>query len=78
MSAPAGTAPEPLPRARRPSLSKRSKIGLGLLFTLLGLFLLADELPVAPGPLEHALPVLAAGVVGLWVGGILMGIGSRS
>jgi hypothetical protein len=43
-----------------------------------GLFLAADALPVAPGPLARVLPVVAAGLVALWAGGILMGIGSRS
>ena len=59
-------------------LSKKMKIGLGLVFTLVGLFLLADALPSAPGPLGRVLPVVAAGLVAFWVGGILMGIGSRS
>lgn len=65
-------------RPRRRSLSKRQRIGLGLLLTLVGLFLLADVLPSAPGPLAHVLPVVAVGIVVLWIGGILMGIGSRS
>jgi len=64
-------------RPRRP-LTKKTKIGLGLLFTLVGLFLAADAFPTAPGTLAHVLPVAAAGLVALWVGGILMGIGSRS
>jgi len=64
--------------APRPRLSKKAKIGLGLLLTLLGLFLMADALPAAPGPLGRLLPIVGAGVVALWIGGILMGIGSRS
>ena len=64
--------------ARRPRLSKNQRIGLGLLLTLTGLFLLADLIPSAPGPLARVLPVAAVGIVVLWVGGILMGIGSRS
>ena len=63
---------------RRPRLSKSQRIGLGLLLTLVGLFLLADVIPSAPGPLARVLPVAAAGMLVLWVGGILMGIGSRS
>jgi hypothetical protein len=63
---------------RRPRLSKNQRIGLGLLLTLVGLFLLADVVPSAPGPLARVLPVAAAGILVLWVGGILMGIGSRS
>lgn len=66
------------PRRPRRTLSKKGRIGLGLLLTLVGLFLLADTLPVAPGPLARVLPLLAAGILGLWIGGILMGIGSRS
>jgi len=65
-------------RSRRRPLSKSARIGIGLLFTLVGLFLLADALPAQPGPLERILPVAAAGIAVLWIGGILMGIGSRS
>jgi len=63
---------------KRPRLSKPARIGLGLLLTLLGLFLLVLLFPTAPGALTRTLPVAAAGIVALWVGGILMGIGSRS
>jgi hypothetical protein len=74
-----GSAGEGTPsRTRRPRVSKSAKIGLGLLLTLVGLFLLTLLFPSAPGPLDRALPVAAAGIVVLWVGGILMGIGSRS
>ena len=72
------TVPDVPAAPRRRRLSKNARIGLGLLFTLVGLFLLADALPSDPGPLAHLLPVVGAGVVALWVGGILMGIGSRS
>ncbi|HTW40059.1 MAG TPA: hypothetical protein VMF04_04305 [Thermoplasmata archaeon] len=54
------------------------KIGLGLLFTLVGLFLLSALLPTAPGSLGYGIAVGAVGILTLWVGGILMGIGSRS
>lgn len=64
--------------ARRPRLSRQAFIGLGLLLTLAGLFLLLILFPTAPGPLAVVLPVAAVGLVALWVGGILMGIGSRS
>jgi hypothetical protein len=77
MAGPPTPGPNPSRRPRRP-VSKKTKIGLGLLFTLIGLFLLADALPSAPGPLGGVLPVVAAGLVAFWVGGILMGIGSRS
>jgi hypothetical protein len=65
-------------RARPPRLSKSAKIGLGLLLTLLGLFLLVILFPTNPNSFATLLPVAAAGIVALWVGGILMGIGSRS
>jgi hypothetical protein len=68
------------PRRRRhgPALSKPAKIGLGLLLTLVGLFLLVLLFPTSPGSFATVLPVAAFGIVALWVGGILMGIGSRS
>lgn len=65
-------------RGRGPALSRTAKIALGLLLTLLGLFLLVLLFPTNPGSFATALPVAAAGIVAVWVGGILMGIGSRS
>jgi hypothetical protein len=64
--------------APRPRLSRTEKIGLGLLLTFVGLFLLSDLLPSAPGKLLPILPLAGAGMLALWVGGILMGVGSRS
>ena len=75
MAAPSET---PARRRRRPTLSKPAKIGLGLLLTLVGLFLLVLLFPTSPSSFSTVLPVAAAGIVALWVGGILMGIGSRS
>ena len=72
----AGSAPEV--RSRGPRLSKSGKIGLGLLLTLVGLFLLVLLFPTNPESFARVLPVAAVGLVALWVGGILMGIGSRS
>jgi hypothetical protein len=63
---------------RRPRLSKGQKIGIGLLLTLVGLFLVAILLPTSPSRLGYALPVAGAGILAVWVGGILMGVGSRS
>jgi hypothetical protein len=74
---PAPLVPPPSP-ARRRRLSRQGFIGLGLLLTLAGLFLLVILFPTAPGSLAVVLPVAAVGLVALWVGGILMGIGSRS
>lgn len=69
----------PEPRsARRTGLSKNQKIGIGLVLTFLGLALIAILFPTSPAQLGVALPVAAVGILALWVGGILMGIGSRS
>jgi hypothetical protein len=65
-------------RTRRAPLSKSMRLGLGLLLTFVGLFLLSILLPTAPGTFGTILPVAAAGMVCLWFGGIFMGIGQRS
>jgi hypothetical protein len=62
----------------RRGLTKSQKIGGGLLLTIVGLFLLSTLLPTAPGKLAYVLPVAGAGILVLWAGGILMGIGSCS
>ena len=76
----AGAPPVAAERRRRgrPRLSKSAKIGLGLLLTLIGLFLLVLLFPTDPSSFARVLPIAAVGLVALWVGGILMGIGSRS
>ncbi|MCI4339173.1 MAG: hypothetical protein L3J68_02425 [Thermoplasmata archaeon] len=66
------------PPAPRRTHSKELKIGGGLLLTIVGLLLLSVLLPTAPEQFAWVLPVAGLGVVLLWVGGILMGIGSRS
>ena len=66
------------PPPRTSWLTKPKKIGGGLLLTIVGLFLLSALLPTAPEKLAYALTVAAAGILTLWVGGILMGLGSRS
>lgn len=72
-------APAPAAEVRRrPRLSKSARIGLGLLLTFVGLFLLVILFPTDPASFRTVLPVAAAGIIALWVGGILMGIGSRS
>jgi len=65
-------------RTRRAPLTKNQKIGLGLLLTFAGLFLLSILLPTAPGRFSTILPVAGAGMLLLWMGGIWMGVGSRS
>ncbi|MGA8274862.1 MAG: hypothetical protein WB852_01010 [Thermoplasmata archaeon] len=72
------STPPALGRRRRAPLSKASKIGIGLLLTFVGLFLLSVLLPTAPGKFSTILPVAGAGMLLLWLGGIWMGIGSRS
>ena len=67
----------PAPRRRAP-LSKASRLGLGLVCTFVGLFLLSILLPTAPGRFATLLPVAGAGMALLWLGGIWMGLGSRS
>jgi hypothetical protein len=73
-----GPADRVLRGGQRRRLSRPARIGLGLLLTLVGLFFLVLLFPTAPGPLESELPFAAVGIFALWVGGILMGIGSRS
>ena len=58
--------------------SKPVRLGLGLFLTRVGLAFLVLLYPTAPGPLAHALPIAAVGMAALWVGGFLMGVGSRS
>ncbi len=76
MSAAPNVAAAPGPAPPRPS--RQRALALGLLLTLGGLVLVAVLLPTAPGRLGTILPVAAAGLVLLWVGGILLGRGSRA
>ncbi|HXQ49059.1 MAG TPA: hypothetical protein VN842_04700 [Thermoplasmata archaeon] len=72
-------SPPPVPgRRRHAPLSKATKIGVGLVLTFVGLFLLSVLLPTAPGKFSTLLPVAGAGILLLWMGGIWMGVGSRS
>ncbi len=76
MSAAPNVAAAPGPAPPRPS--RQRALALGLLLTLGGLVLVAVLLPTAPGRLGTILPIAAAGLVLLWVGGILLGRGSRA
>ena len=81
MSSAAGPAegiPRPGGAPRPPRLSKAARIGTGLLLTLVGLFLLVVLFPTSPSAVETVVPVAAAGILAVWVGGILLGQGSRS
>ncbi len=64
------------PRSRGPR--RTQKIGIGLLLTIVGIALFSVLLPTAPARLGYALPIAGAGILAVWIGGILMGIGSRS
>jgi len=72
-SAPPVPAAPPGPRRRSP----RAKLGIGLLLTLVGLFVLGGTLPTQSGTLERAVAVTGLGVVALWLGGLFLGLGGR-
>ncbi len=58
---------------RRRGLTRTQRIGLGLLLSFVGLFLLAILLPTDPSQFARVLPVAAVGLIALWLGGVLMG-----
>lgn len=66
------------PPSRRPRLSRTARLGIGLVLTFVGLLFLVLLFPTAPDALARELPIAAVGIIALWVGGILMGMGSRS
>jgi hypothetical protein len=45
----------------------------GLVLTLTGFALVSLELPVDPNGAAHELPLIGAGIIALWFGGILFG-----
>lgn len=66
--------PPPSPAAaRRRGLTRTQFVGLGILLSFIGLFLLVILLPTDPTQFARALPVAAAGLIALWLGGVLMG-----
>ena len=69
----ASPAPAPAARGRRRKLSRGEMVGVGLLLTLVGLFVLGGSLPTDPGSLERAAAITGVGIVAVWVGGILLG-----
>jgi len=73
----AQSGPPAAPGSPPPRGSRTRYLVLGLFLTLFGLVLVAVLLPTAPGQLGIILPIAAAGLVLLWVGGILLGRGSR-
>jgi hypothetical protein len=52
-------------------------IGLGLLLTVVGLFVIGGTVPTAAGTLERSLAVTGVAAASLWLGGILLGTGGR-
>ncbi|MCI4368076.1 MAG: hypothetical protein L3K09_00720 [Thermoplasmata archaeon] len=78
-STPTATARPAL--ADRQGIPRRQKmVGGGLALTFLGLFLVVLLFPVAPDVLLRTIPAVGAGLLCLWVGGILMGraMGSKA
>ena len=70
--------PGPSPRARgRFRLSRRAMLAMGVLLTLLGLFVIGGTVPTAAGTLERSLGITGIAAFALWVGGILLGAGGR-
>jgi len=74
----AGPPPSPAasgnPPARpRRRLSRGGAVAVGLLLTLVGLFVLGGTVPTDPSTLERAVAVTGVGAVALWVGGLLLG-----
>ncbi|HYA10323.1 MAG TPA: hypothetical protein VEH10_01440 [Thermoplasmata archaeon] len=69
--------PPPAAPARRRRLSRGAVVALGLLLSLVGLFILGGTVPSAAGTLERAVAVTGAGALCLWVGGILLGRSGR-
>ena len=65
-------AAPPGPEVRR----RQRLVMVGLLLSLAGLFLSTLLLPVGSAEIDRVLPVIAAGLATLWIGGILLGLGS--
>jgi hypothetical protein len=76
----AGPGPSATERLRREQnrLRRQLTIVIGVVFTFVGLFLIAALLPVGAPGLARAVPLAGAGVLAVWVGGILLGRGTRS
>lgn len=68
-----GASSDPSSSSRHRGLTRSQRVGIGLLLTFIGLLLLAILLPTDPTQFGRILPVAAAGIVLLWLGGVLMG-----
>ena len=69
------TGIEARPDADRLRRRRQGTVFLGLLLTFVAIFLLAILLPTDAGLLVRETPIVAAGLVALWLGGVLMGSG---
>ena len=49
---------------------------LGLVLSLAGFFIVAIALPVGSDAIVRVLPAAGLGILCLWIGGVLMGLGS--
>jgi hypothetical protein len=57
-----------------PQNRRRQKVVVtGLFLTFVGLFAASVELPVDPAALLRTIPIVAVGLLALWIGGILLG-----
>lgn len=66
-------APSEGPLRSRRRLTKSQRVGLGLVLTFVGLFLLVILLPTDPSQFVRVLPIAGVGLLFLWLGGILLG-----
>ena len=73
MTSPDAATPTVRTASRRRGLSRAQRVGLGLLLTFVGFFLLIILMPTDPTQFGRVLPVAAAGLLALWLGGVLMG-----
>lgn len=71
--APPAAAPQAAPARPRRRLSRGGAVALGLLLTLVGLFVLGGTVPTDASTLERAVAITGTGAVALWVGGVFLG-----
>ncbi len=66
-------SPAGAPRPTRSPIRRGYLIGIGLLFTIVGVALLSLFLPTNSASYTHIVPIAIGVFVCLWVGGILLG-----
>jgi len=69
-------APDPSGPEATATRRRQTVVVGGLVLTFAGLFLVAGLLPTGTAALARALPLAAAGLLAVWAGGILLGLGS--